>query len=295
MIAPRGAFFSFDHAVDEGVKLTVEQKDAVDFWGGDVWNYCTGVWPLPRHAGAKGSAEPKPIIWTQDNLRRFPRPFPHDDYIRDAILHPIFNAPKLDDYGLPFRLRMVGWKPRQVFWSNAALMGMKWDVLFNESSQWLVAKNKKPEAQRFIADRVRYSYERTPNWFQNWCGVPNKPRGDFKSPRTHSGILPVAKTFGESGEGVGETASVFLDEAIRFKGLRGVWMASEAQAPRLIAVSAPPEKGIRIDPLSLAFFRELAEGLPDGALTSMLSESDEYQIEDEADDAAESLDVTAFA
>lgn len=275
MIAPRGAFFSFDFAGPEDIRLTQEQQDALDLWGSDVNEFCTGSWPLPRHVQAKGSFEPKPIIWTQDNLRREPRPFPRFEYLRGAVLDPIFKAPKADDYGLPFKLRMIGWKPRQVFWSNAALIGMLWDVLFNESSQWLVCKNKKPEAQGFIEHRIRYSFERTPYWFRDWANVPAKPRGSFEPPRTSSRILPVARTFGESGEAVGETASVFLDEAIRLKGLRGIWKAADAQAPRLIAVSAPPEKGIRIDADSLACFREMAEDLPEGSLSDLTNEVDE--------------------
>lgn len=294
MISPRGAMFDFDFSDAPAVRLTQEQQDAIDLWSADVWEFCVGVWPLPRHVHQKGSAEPRPIIWTQDKLAREPRPFPASySYLKRAVLYPIFHAPKRDANGNPFRLRMVGWKPRQVFWTNAALIGMMWDTIFNEATEWLVAKNKKPEAMRFIRRRVRYTYEATPNWFQQWAAVPPKPRGEFNPPGTGSSILPVARTFGETGEAVGETASVFLDEAIRFRGLRQVWMAADAQAPRLIAISAPPERGVKLDPESLSFFRELAEGLPDGSLSRSVVGLDD--LRPDADDDQEQEDISAWA
>lgn len=294
MLVPRGAWFGDEDEQDREVRLSNEEEDAVNYWGEDVWNFCTGVWPLPTRTGAKGTRTPRPIIWTQDKLRREVRHFPNDEYIRYAILRPIFSAPKLDSFGQPFRLRMALWKPRQVFATNAILIGDLHDVIYHDATEWLIAKNKKPEAERFVAERVRFTYQRLPEFFRRWANAPRIPKGLFRVPRTGSSILPVARTFGESGEAIGETASVLLDEAIRFRGLRAVWMAADAQAPRLIAISAPPERGVRIDPESLAFFRELIEGLPEGTLTRAIAGMEDVRLDEPDDDDDLPTDVTAW-
>lgn len=305
MPVARGGLRAFLHQRrDSGeLRLSPEQEEAVAFWRENVWNFCTGVWPLPRHAGAKGSHEPKPIVWTQDKLRHEVRPFPASfEYLRDCVLEPIFHAPRTAEDGSPFKLRAVIPKPRQIFCTNGILVGCLWDVLFHEATEWLIAKNKAPEAERFVKERVRFTYSRLPEWFAGisgprsrlgWRTVPHKPAGRFEVRETGSKITPVSRTFGESGEAIGETADVLLDECIRLRGLRAVWAAADAQAPRMVAVSAPPERGARVDPDSVAFMRELMEGLPEGTLAKTVVGLE--PADDDGDDPDDTEDVSAFA
>lgn len=265
---------------DDGeYQLSGEQQDAIGLWFASVWSFCTGVWPLDTGTGQKGSRAPQPILWTQDKMANEVRPFPQYEYLRYCILEPIFEAPRLGADGRPQKLRFVIPKPRQLFVTNGILAGCLYHVLKTEAAEWLIAKNKAPEAAKFVKERVRFMYRHLPAWFCGRTGadaragfrtVPSKPAGRFYVNETESAITPVARTFGESGEAVGETASVVLDEAIRIRNLPAVWAAADAQAPIMIAISAPPEKGQRIDPVSLAFFREMAEGLEPGALVKMI-------------------------
>lgn len=262
---------------EERPAFSQEQLDAVELWRSDVWTFCTGTWPLDTGTGQKGERAPKPILWTEDKLAQRRRPFPRDyTYLRDCLLLPIFHAPRFDASGRPHKHRFVSPKPRQMFVTNGILAGCLWDVLFHEAVEWLVAKNKQSEAARFLKLRVRFMYNNLPTWFagrtgpDGWPGYVNvsrKPAGEFAVTETGSRITAVARSFGESGEGVGETAKVLLDECIRLRNLGAVWDAVDAQAPVVVAVSAPPEVGQKVDPLSVARFRELCEDLEPGALT----------------------------
>src|SRR6185503_19741476 len=78
-------------------KLTQEQHDAVALWGSGPWEFLSGKWPLPRHAGAKGSAEPRAVCWTNDTYNNAVRPFPDHaaldgdyEYLRYEVIEPAF-------------------------------------------------------------------------------------------------------------------------------------------------------------------------------------------------------------
>jgi hypothetical protein len=289
MPSSRGGWGALSAVDDFEIKLTAEQEDAITAWSSDVWAFCTGAWPLATRTGQKGTREPKPIIWTQDKRRAEVRPFPAYPYLRDAVLHPIFHAPL--DGGEPHRFTIR--KPRQTFVSNGILTGCLWDVLFHPATEWLVAKNKAPEAIGFLKKRVRFMYNRLPRWFREWCPVRPKPAAAFHVEKTESYITAVASTFGVSGEAVGETAKVLFDECIRIRHFRAAWLAADAQSPVMVAVSAPPERGQPLDAESLAFFRELAEDRDEGSLTrSILGRSDWREMQDQwvddDDDAAAS-------
>lgn len=274
---------------DKSFKLTAEQQEAVDFWFEDVWNFCTGVWPLPRHVTEKGSLEPRPIIWTQDKMVGEVRSFPHYDYLNHCILKPVFMSPVRGEDGRPLKRRYVDPKPRQFFVTNGLLIGCMWDVLKNPATEWLIAKNKEPEAARFIKERIRFSYSMLPAWFAGrgrpdprpgFRTVASIPAGRFEVNETLSRITPVARTFGESGEAIGETAKILLDECIRIRNLPAVYDAADAQAPVIVMVSAPPERAANVDPRSLGFFREAVAGLPPGALTKSIVGRSELEAEE---------------
>lgn len=291
MAGSRGVFRTYIESrnAEDGFQLDNEQKEFVEFIFDDVWNFCTATWPL-RGTKTRPAA---PICWTQDKMRNEPRPFPHYEYLRDCILRPIFMAPRLGEDGRPLKLRFVVPKPRQFFVTNGILAGCLWHVLRTEAVEWLIAKNKAPEAEKFIKDRVRYMYRRLPSFLSGVAGprsrsgyrtVNDKPAGRFTVEETLSHITAVSRTFGESGEAIGETANGLLDECIRIKNLPAVWAALDAQAPIIVAVSAPPEKGQPIDPRSLAFFRELCEGLEPGALVKTIVGRSDLERANEDDD-----------
>lgn len=297
MPVARGGLLDLLEEEDDGeFVLTQEQSDAKDLWFSGVWPFCTGVWPLPRHAGSK-TTPPRPICWTQDKMVGEWRPFPHYEYLKECILEPIFEAPRIAADGRPFKHRFAVPKPRQFFVTNGILIGCLWDVLKNKATEWLIAKNKQPEAERFIKERVRFTYDHLPAWFAGRSGkspragfrtVPMIPAGRFRVLETLSALTPVARTFGESGEAIGETAKVLLDECIRIRNLGAVYDAADAQSPVIVMVSAPPERGAAVDPRSLATFREKFEGLAPGTLTrSILGRSDLKIEPDDIDDVAE--------
>lgn len=290
------ASFLYPEDQDEDFKLDSEQEDFAGYIFEHVWNFCTATWPL---VGTK-TREAQPILWTQDKMRNEVRAFPQYEYLRECILEPIFMAPRLDERGLPRKLRFIIPKPRQMFVTNGILAGCLWHVLKHEAAEWLVAKNKKPEAEKFVKERVRFMYRHLPPWLSGRTGpsarpgfrtVNEKPAGRFWVNETESGVTAVARTFGESGEAIGETASGVLDEAIRIANLPAVYAALDAQAPIIIMISAPPERGQRIDPRSLAFFREMAEGLEAGSLVkTIVGRSDLLPPEeDEPEDSLEDL------
>ncbi len=288
MPAPRGGFASFlyadDEPEDDEYRLTAEQEDAVGHWYEDVWNFVTGQYPL---VGTK-TADPRPIIWTKDKMVGEVRPFPHYPYLRDCVLRPIFEAPRRAPDGRAAKHRFVGPKPRQVFFTNALLAGCLYDVSKHVATEWLIAKNTKPQAEKFVKERVRFMIAMMPRWFQRWLGgtrghIKEIPAGRVTIPRTDSHITAVARNLGEAGEVVGDTTKVLLDEAIRLRNLRAAWLAADAQSPCVVAVSAPPERGVRLDPLSVAFFRELWEGLEEGTLTKAVVQRRRAEPEDDDD------------
>ncbi len=299
----RGGFRVFAdqyaQANDEEFVLDAEQEDAVGEWFSDVKSFCLGTWPLKKYETKTRPAVP--IIWTQDKLAEQVRPFPDYDYLFEGILRPIFEAPRLDASGRPIKYRYFIPKPRQMFVTNGILGGCLYHVLKQEASEFLIAKNKLPEAARFIKERVRFMYRRMPAWFSGQTGprarlgfrnVAEKPAGRFVVDETLSAITPVAQNFGSSGEAVGETASLVGDECVRIRNLPAVYAAADAMAPIIILVSAPPERGMPVDPLSLAFFREMFEGLEAGTLMkTVVGRSDLVPQEDDDDSFA---DVSAL-
>jgi hypothetical protein len=304
MPVSRGGLISFlDADEDDGsFTLDAEQEDFVGYITEHVWNFCTATWPLK----STKSRDAMPIVWTQDKMRNEVRPFPHYEYLRDCILEPIFMAPRLDERGQPRKLRFIIPKPRQMFVTNGILAGCLWHVLTHEAAEWLVAKNKKDEAAKFIKERVRFMYRRLPAWLcgrsgpearQGYRTVNPKPAGRFWVDQMESGITAVARTFGESGEAIGETAAGVLDEAIRINNLPAVYAALDAQAPIIIMISAPPERGQRIDPRSLAFFREMAEGLEPGSLVKTITGRSDLAVpeDDDEDDTLEDVSALEMA
>lgn len=245
-------------------KLTSEQQDALALWGEHPWNFVTGTWPL---RATKGGPDPRPIFWTLDPYEKAVRPFPAYEYIHRAVLEPVFLWPNGE------RLRFALDKPRQVLATTAILAGITWEVLFTEATQWLIAKNKREEAQDLIVEKMRFAYERMPTWFQSARRIRPKPAGRFRCDQTASVAKAVGQNFGRS-EAKGSTADVFIDEAVLLTNLRSAWEAASAMARRIVAVATPPEDG-QADPESVLFFRELIEGRPSGELTDVVVRDDE--------------------
>lgn len=276
---------------DSSFKLTAEQEDAVGHWFEHVWNFCTGTWPLQKYATKVRPA--RPILWTQDKMVGERRPFPHYQYLNECILEPIFMGPRRGEDGRPVKLRITVPKPRQFFCTNGILGGCLWDVLRNEATEWMIAKNKLPEAARFVKERVRFMYENLPRWFAGRSGpnarkgyrtVNPKPAYRFTVEENLSHITAVSRSFGETGEAIGETAKVLMDECIRLRNLPAVYDAADAQAPVIVLVSAPPERGARVDPISLAFFREMNEGLTPGTLMKTVAGRSDFVMEPDEDE-----------
>jgi hypothetical protein len=268
-----------------GTKLTPEQSDAYALWASGPWEFLTGVWPLPRHAGSKGSDEPRPIFWTVDPYENRRRPFPHYDYLRYAVIEPIFSWPREDG-----PLRMVLDKPRQVLATTGILAGMTWEVLFREAIMWLLAKNKREESQDLVVEKMRFAYENLPPWLRDYRTIKPKPAGRFRCLETGSVVKAVGQNFGKS-EAKGSTADVFIDEAVLLTNLKAAWEAAGAMARRMVAVATPPEDGEAV-PESVLFFRELLEGRPAGELSDVVVRDDDDEDEGVlGDEEAEELGV----
>ncbi len=239
-----------------GNKLTTEQRDAYTLWSGDCWAFLTGVWPLPRHVAEKGSKAPKPIVWTNDPHENQHRPFPAEyDYLRYALVEPITLWPHGER--LP---PMVADKPRQEFVTTGILLTITHEVLFKKAVMWLVAKNKKEEAQDLIVEKMRFCHDHLPKWLRLYRPVNRKPAGRFRGLKTGSVAKAVGRNFGQS-EAKGSTADVFIDEAPLLGKLESAVEAAQAMARRIVMVGTPPEEG-QADPDSVAYYRSLITGTP---------------------------------
>lgn len=256
-------------------KLTGEQQDAFELWSSGPWPFLTGTWPLDTGTGQKGARAPEPVFWTLDPYEKRPRPFPNYEYLRCAVVEPVFQCPRDEE------LRYVLDKPRQVLATTGILAGITWEVLFTEATQWLIAKNKREEAQDLVDEKMRFPYERLPLWLRRYRPVRPIPIGRFRCKPTSSVAKAVGQNFGRS-EAKGSTADVFIDEAVLLANLRAAWEAADAMARRLAAVATPPEDG-QANPESVLFFRELLEGRPAGELSNVV-------VREDPDDADEILD-----
>lgn len=240
--------------------LSSEEFDALSYWAAHPWNFLTGMWPLTN---SKANPQ-RPIIWTMDQWEKAPRPFPAAgyEYIREAILNPIFKPPAgafPTDVCTVFGVN----KSRKVLGTLGATGGIFHEALdlgelIGQSSmlvQWQILKQKKEESVKIIDDRMRFSYEHEcfPEFLRRLRPLNKKPVGKLRIARNV--VYAVGQNFSEAK---GETTDSLVDEAPELRGLRQIINDARPQTRRLVLIGTPPEPGRRgQDPDSVQVFREI--------------------------------------
>lgn len=240
--------------------LSQEQTDALSYWAEHPWNFLTGMWPL---MGTRTNPS-RPIIWTMDQWDKQAKPFPSIgyEYLRDAILTPIFCPPEgafPSDVCTIFAIN----KSRKVLGTLGATGGMFHEALDlgalvgkpERIVQWQLLKQKKEESIKLIDDRMRFSYEHEcfPEFLRRYRPLNKKPVGKVRFNRNV--IYAVGQNFSEAK---GETTDTIIDECVELRGLRQIVNDARPQTRRLVLIATPPEPGRRgQDQDSVQFFREI--------------------------------------
>jgi hypothetical protein len=197
-----------------------------------------------------------------------PMPGPGYEYARDAILTPIFTwRPET----VADRLRVAIPKSRKVLGTLWTLGGCAWEIVFQDSVAWKLAKGKREEAVDLISEPLRFAINHRdyPDWLRKYRPIRSSPMSKFAryepgAPRgVYKSVLSAVGTNFGSKEAKGGTNDFLIDEAVEIEGLRSAVEAAAPGARRIVMIATPPEphaKGKRIDPDSVAFFREWVEG-----------------------------------